>query len=221
MSHELRTPLNAILGFTGTLLMRLPGPLTPKQEHQLQIVDGSGKHLLSLINDLLDLARIESGKFTAQKEIAVGQVSFTDVQTALHHLAEKKGLKLTMTMPAEDIVFRTDRRVLHQILLNLANNAIKFTKEGSVNLGLQEGVDNGRAVVEFTVTDTGPGISEADQAKLFEAFQRLTTDEGGRVEGTGLGLNLSRKLTELLGGRITVQSEPGKGSCFRVILPKE
>jgi signal transduction histidine kinase len=220
VSHELRTPLNAILGFTGTLLMRLPGPLNEKQERQLQIVENSGKHLLSLINDLLDLARIEAGKITPEFGPVNGQAAIADVATSLQNAVEKKGLKLIVQAPAEEINLLTDQRALHQILLNLAGNGIKFTKQGGVTLSLREQAEGGREWVEFAVQDTGPGISAEDKAKLFEAFQRLKTGQG-QVEGTGLGLHLSRKLAELLGGEITLQSEPGQGSCFTLTLPKE
>ncbi len=221
VSHELRTPLNAILGFTGTMLMRLPGPLTEKQEKQLLIVENSGKHLLSLINDLLDLARIEAGKIKPEMETVGANGAVSDVAASLQHIVVKKGLELTTSLPDEDIELRTDRRALHQILLNLANNGIKFTRQGSVNIAVNERAEGGRAWVDFAVRDTGPGISSEDQAKLFEAFRRLSAGDGGQVEGTGLGLHLSGKLAELLGGKITLQSEVGRGSCFTLTLPKE
>jgi len=220
VSHELRTPLNAILGFTGTMLMRLPGPLTEKQERQLKIVEDSGKHLLSLINDLLDLARIESGKITPDIEDVSSHSALADVAASLQNAVEKKGLQLAISKPAADIILRTDRRALHQILLNLTSNAVKFTPKGTVSLALNQRGENGVAVIEFAVTDTGPGISREDQEKLFEAFRRLQTGEG-QVHGTGLGLHLSRKLAQLLGGEITLASEPGRGSCFTLKLPKQ
>jgi signal transduction histidine kinase len=221
VSHELRTPLNAILGFTGTMLMRLPGPLTDKQESQLQIVENSGRHLLSLINDLLDLARIEAGKIKLEMETVSAQGAVADVAASLQYLVVKKGLQLATQVPPREILLQSDRRALHQILLNLASNGIKFTKHGTVTITLSEQLDGGEARVAFAVQDTGPGISPADQAKLFEAFRRLKTGDGEQVEGTGLGLHLSRKLAELLGGEITLQSAPGQGSCFTLLLPKE
>ncbi len=219
VSHELRTPLNAILGFAGTMLMRLPGPLTEKQERQMKIVEESGKHLLALINDLLDLARIESGKITPDIEEVSGHSALADVAASVQVAVEKKGLQLAVRTPEEDITLHTDRRALHQILLNLASNAVKFTPKGTVSLALNQRGENGDSRIEFAVTDTGPGITREDQAKLFEAFRRLQTGEG-QVEGTGLGLHLSRKLAELLGGEITLESEPGQGCCFTLILPK-
>ncbi|HVU37687.1 MAG TPA: HAMP domain-containing sensor histidine kinase [Opitutales bacterium] len=221
MSHELRTPLNAILGFTGTLMMRLPGPINAKQEQQLQIVDTSAKHLLSLINDLLDLARIEAGKTTPDLEEVNANVSAEDVVTSLLHVAAKKGLRLALHTPKHDVLLRSDRRALHQILLNLVSNAIKFTPKGSVSITVEERVENNRALAAIAVQDTGPGIAPADLEKLFEPFRRLPAERSGQIEGTGLGLHLSRKLAELLGGRISVQSEPGQGSCFTLLLPKE
>ena len=136
MSHELRTPLNAIIGFTGTLLMKLPGPLTPDQEKQLRTVQASGKHLLSLINDLLDLAKIESGKVELNLEPVECQGVVQEVATALRPVAEAKGLAFEISAPADDLVLRADRRALSQILLNLTNNAIKFTEKGGVRLEL-------------------------------------------------------------------------------------
>ena len=149
------------------------------------------------------------------------KASMADVEASLQQLAIKKGLKFSLHAPKEPVTLQTDRRALHQILLNLASNAIKFTKHGSVTIRLTQRQDGARTLMEFAVTDTGPGISPADQAKLFEAFRRLNNGEDGQVEGTGLGLHLSRKLAGLLGGEITLQSEPGKGSCFSLILPKE
>lgn len=218
MSHELRTPLNAIIGFTGTLLMRLPGPLTPDQQHQLQTVQTSAKHLLSLINDLLDLAKVESGTIQLDAEPFACQNVLKEVATTLRPLAEAKGLAVEVDMPADDVVVRSDRRALSQILINLTNNAIKFTDSGMVRLELRDSVADAR-VIELRVTDTGIGISREDQDKLFRAFTPLTSATG-RFDGTGLGLHLSQKLAELLGGSITFTSEIGKGSTFILLLPR-
>jgi protein-histidine pros-kinase len=218
MSHELRTPLNAILGFTGTLLMKLPGPLTADQEKQLRTVQTSAKHLLSLINDLLDLAKIESGKVELHPEPLVCQSVIQEVAVALRPLADGKGLQFETTVPPQDMVVRSDRRALSQILLNLANNAIKFTEKGGVSLEIVRRQEDGRTLTEFNVTDTGSGIRPEDQAKLFQAFTQVDASLKRRHEGTGLGLHLSRKLAELLGGRITIRSEYGKGSTFTLVL---
>jgi PAS domain S-box-containing protein len=213
MSHELRTPLNAILGFTGTLLMELPGPLLPKQKQQLEIIKSSARHQLWLINDLLDLAKIESGKVELNRERIVCSALVNEVAETLRPLAEQKGLQFTINAP-DFLAVNTDRRALSQILINLVNNAIKFTDAGEVRMEVRS--QNG--TTEISVTDTGVGIKPEDQAKLFNAFARLESGSAQREEGTGLGLHLSQKLAGLLGGRITFQSEPGKGSIFAVKL---
>jgi PAS domain S-box-containing protein len=218
MSHELRTPLNAILGFTGTLLMRLPGPLTPDQEKQLRTVQTSGRHLLSLINDLLDLAKIESGKVELKREPVSCREVLEEIESSLRPMAEDKGLMLSIEAPPDKSLVQTDRRALHQILLNLTNNAIKFTQAGSVRVQVREKRLNGDALLEFDVIDTGAGIRPEDQDKLFQAFSQVETPGGRRYEGTGLGLHLSQRLAELLAGRITFESEFGKGSTFRLTL---
>jgi PAS domain S-box-containing protein len=220
MSHELRTPLNAIIGFTGTLLMKLPGPLTSDQEKQLRTIQSSGRHLLSLINDLLDLAKIESGKVQVRLEPVTCQTVLEEVVTALRPQAEVKGLQLDLHMPGEDLVVRADKRALKQILINLAGNAIKFTERGSVRLELAESHQNGYRA-EISVTDTGVGILPEDQSKLFQAFARVDNEKTRQLEGTGLGLHLSQRLATLLEGQITLQSEPGKGSRFALMLGKK
>jgi signal transduction histidine kinase len=221
MSHELRTPLNAIIGFTGTLLMRLAGPLTPDQEKQLQTIQSSSDHLLSLINDLLDLARIESGKMQLKPEYVVCQQVLEDVASSLRGLAEAKGLAVELTAPAGELIVCTDRRALTQILINLANNAIKFTETGRINLELNRRPCQGRCLTEFSVVDTGRGITEKDQAQLFQAFQQVGSSGSRPHDGTGLGLDLSQKLARLLGGKIEFHSEFGKGSTFRLVLAED
>jgi len=215
MSHELRTPLNAIIGFTGTLLMRLPGPLTEEQQRQLQIVDSSARHLLSLINDILDVAKIESGKVTITPErISIRQV-IREVGDSLRTMAEDKQLGFDVILPREDVTTVSDHRAVHQILLNLANNAIKYTERGSVRIELESPRD-GRAVV--TVRDTGVGIRDEDQARLFRAFEQLDAS-GARSHGVGLGLHLSRRLAMLIDAAIDVESVYGQGSIFTLTLP--
>ncbi len=218
MSHELRTPLNAIIGFTGTLLMKLPGPLTADQEQQLWTVQGSAKHLLSLINDLLDLAKIESGKVELKLESVVCQSVIQEIATSLRPLAEAKGLEFEIKVPPTDLIIRTDHRAFSQILINLTNNAIKFTEQGSVRLELGQRQADGQLLTEISITDTGIGIRPEDQVKLFQAFIQAEASSRRRHEGTGLGLHLSQKLAQLLGGQVTCQSEYGKGSTFRLVL---
>jgi PAS domain S-box-containing protein len=217
MSHELRTPLNAVIGFTGALLMGLPGPLTGEQESQLKIIQTSARHLLSLINDLLDLAKIEAGKIELALEPVVCQTVVDEVAQTLRPLAEQKRLRFEVKAPEEGIVVRADRRALSQILLNLTNNAIKFTEQGTVSLEIGRRQDNGHNLAEIRVVDTGIGIRPEDQAKLFEAFEQVQPAES-RQEGTGLGLHLSMKLAELLGARIGCESAPDKGTVFTVEL---
>jgi protein-histidine pros-kinase len=219
MSHELRTPLNAIIGFTGTLLMKLPGPLTADQEKQLRMVQTSGKHLLSLINDLLDVAKVESGKVELTFEPVVCQRVLEDVSTSLRPLVEAKGLAFEIAAPPEDVIVTTDRRAL-RILINLTNNAIKFTDQGTVRLALDRRHQNGtQPAAEFRVSDTGAGIRPEDQARLFQAFSQIDTLGKRAQEGTGLGLYLSQKLATLLGGTISFQSEYGRGTTFTLTLP--
>jgi PAS domain S-box-containing protein len=218
MSHELRTPLNAIIGFTGTLLMRLPGPLTVEQERQLRTVQSSGRHLLSLINDLLDLAKIEAGNVELNRESLVAQHLIEEAAASLRPLAEAKGLALELLLPTEDLLIHTDRRAFSQIVLNLANNAIKFTDQGSVQIVLDQRRERGQTRTELHVVDTGVGIRPEDQARLFQAFAQVDATTRRRHEGTGLGLYLSQKLAELLGGQITFRSEYAQGSTFTLVL---
>jgi protein-histidine pros-kinase len=219
MSHELRTPLNAVLGFTGTLLMELPGPLTNDQHKQLRTIQTSARHLISLINDLLDLAKIESGKVDVRLERVSCQEVLDEITASLQPMAGEKGLEFVVEMPEALVAVMTDRRALSQILLNLTNNAIKFTEQGRVRIELSQMPDeNGNTRTDFSVTDTGIGIAENDQAKLFEAFGQVDGKLTRKYSGTGLGLHLSQKLAHLLGGRIEFESRPGAGSRFALVL---
>ena len=218
MSHELRTPLNAVIGFTGTLLMKLPGPLNDEQERQFNLVRGNARHLLSLINDLLNLAKIEAGKVELSREPTECASLVREIATSLLPQAEAKGLALRVDTPAEGLVFRTDRRSLSQIVINLTNNAIKFTESGSVHLNLLVAENDGRRQMRISIADTGPGIRAEEMNTLFEAFIQGQASRRQGVEGTGLGLHLSRKLASLLGGEIHCQSEFGKGSTFTLVL---
>jgi PAS domain S-box-containing protein len=219
MSHELRTPLNAIIGFTGTLLMGLPGPLNADQEHQLSIVQTSARLLLSLINDLLDLAKVESGKVEVKYEPIICQNVVAEVAAALRPLAQKKGLDFKVKAPKAKVRVESDRRILSQILINLANNAIKYTDKGKVQIELGTQRSNGRTLTSIDVSDSGIGIRPEDKEKLFQAFQQV--DDHHLGEGTGLGLYLSQKLAVLISGRIELKSEYGKGSVFRLLIPEK
>ena len=220
MSHELRTPLNAIIGFTGTLLMKLPGPLNVEQEKQLRIVQTGAKHLLSLINDLLDVAKLSANKVTLNLEPVDCKTLVEEVSATLELEARRKGLAFAVHTPPVDVLLLTDRRALSQILINLVGNAIKFTQQGRVDVVLQDlQLPTGRAV-QLRVQDTGPGIPLQEQPRLFEAFSRVERADRRHHEGTGLGLHLSRKLAEALGGTLGFDSTEGLGSTFTLQLPE-
>jgi protein-histidine pros-kinase len=217
MSHELRTPLNAIIGFTGTMLMRLPGPLNDEQEHQLRLVQTSGKHLLSIINDLLDLAKIESGRVQIALEPVDCLRVIDEIVQSLQPLAASKGLALRIDSSAGPMTATADRRALGQILINLVNNAIKFTDTGEVCVRLIPAVA-GAGPSRISVRDTGPGIPAADLGRVFRAFERSAASAKATDEGTGLGLHISQKLAELLNATVTVTSVVGEGSTFTISL---
>ena len=219
MSHELRTPLNAVIGYTGTLLMKLPGPLTADQERQLKTIQTSARHLLSLINDVLDLARIESGKLEVELRAMPCNDVMEEVVNTLRPLAQAKNLAIEAEIPDKPVEVRTDRRALSQILINLANNAIKFTEKGSVKLRLREPSDAQPTLAAIDVIDTGVGVKPEEQAQLFRAFKQLEAGKP-RGEGTGLGLYLSGRLAELIQGRIEFESDYGKGSRFTLLIPR-
>jgi len=214
MSHELRTPLNSIIGFTGIVLQEIPGELNDEQKKQLEMSYGSAKHLLSLINDLLDVSKIETGELKPDiEEFNIAEAGI-GIRDSLKIMAEEKELEFVFNVP--DINISSDRRRFEQILLNLMNNALKFTEKGKVEL---EAVKKDK-YVEVMVKDTGIGIKKEDLVKLFKPFVQLEytiTEESG----TGLGLYLSKNLVQLLKGRIQVESEYGKGSTFTFVLPIE
>jgi protein-histidine pros-kinase len=215
MSHELRTPLNAIIGFTGTLLMKLPGPLTNDQERQLNVVKNSAQHLLSLINDLLDLAKIEAGRMELRPEPVLCQRVIQEVASTLRPLAERKNLVVDLELPEMPVAVSVDPRALKQIVLNLVSNAIKFTDSGGVRLSLQQVFRRDGPHVEISVSDTGIGIRPEDRDRLFQAFSQVDSVS----DGTGLGLHLSQRFAQLIGGHIEFESEYGKGSRFALVLP--
>ena len=219
MSHELRTPLNAVIGFTGTLLMKLPGPLTDEQTDQLRIVQSNARHLLSLIDDVLDLAKIESGKVELHLEPVIVQDVVDEVVESIRGAAYAKSLQLQVDVPHEAVRIVTDRRALRQIVTNLTGNAVKYTETGSIQVELLTGSSEGQTFAELRVRDTGIGIDPSDIARLFAPFERIDSATARKAGGAGLGLHLSRRFAELLGGRLECTSEPGKGSTFTLILP--
>jgi PAS domain S-box-containing protein len=216
MSHELRTPLTAIIGYTGILLMKIPGPLNDEQIRQLELVRSSARHLLSIISDLLDLARIEAGNAEVQRE----QVSCLEVvKQTLHELGPaqvEKGLELRLEEPPGPVTLFTNHCFFRQILTNLVSNAIKYTDQGFIRISCRQ---HGESMVSVTVTDTGIGIRQEDLSRLFVQFCRIRSESSPSREGVGLGLHLSQKLAILLGGRITVESVFGQGSSFTLTLP--
>jgi PAS domain S-box-containing protein len=218
MSHELRTPLNSLLILARLLADNTAGNLNEKQVRFAQTIHDSGQDLLSLINDLLDLAKIESGAVTA---LHVGPTPFTDLRDELDRLfrqvAQERGLELRIAIaPGLPFTVRTDATRLKQILKNLLANAIKFTKKGHVELKI---APHGDDAVAFAVSDTGIGIPPDKQRIIFEAFQQADGSTTRHYGGTGLGLSISRELTRLLGGELQLQSQEGKGSTFTLILP--
>jgi PAS domain S-box-containing protein len=216
MSHELRTPLNSIIGFTHIIREGLAGPVNDEQKKQLSMVGNSAAHLLTLINDLLDLSRIESGRMEmAENDVDCGQL-LTEIRQTLEPLAQSKDLALSIIVDAEATRLRTDRKKLFQILLNLANNAVKFTEKGGVTVRLSRT----QSALVFDVIDSGIGIREENLSLLFEAFRQIEGSSRRRYEGTGLGLHLSLRLARLLGGDIRVTSEFGAGSTFSLVIPQ-
>ena len=215
MSHELRTPLNAIIGFTGTLLMGLPGPLNDDQKKQLGTVRSSAQHLLSLINDLLDVAKIDAGKLELKPEnINLNQL-LEEIHGTFSLQAREKALELGLQLPDQPVNLETDRRALSQIVMNLISNGLKFTHQGGVYLTLMR--PNPQSV-HVCVRDTGPGIDTSAQENLFQPFSRGVLSSR-RTEGTGLGLYLSQKLANQLGGNIQLQRSDASGSEFLLSLP--
>jgi PAS domain S-box-containing protein len=221
MSHELRTPLNAIIGFTGTMLMKLPGPINDEQNKQLRMVQSSARHLLSLINDLLDLTRIDSGKIALEVGPLRCRALIDEVLSSFKPQARSKGLALEFDPPPEDLTVSSDRQAVQQILMNLVHNAIKFTNNGTVLVRLSRSVVGERPCATISVSDTGIGIGSEQRDTLFQAFSQLDGKALRQFEGTGLGLHLSSKLASLLQGEILFDSEYGVGSVFTLALPLE
>jgi signal transduction histidine kinase len=216
MSHELRTPLNAIIGFSEVLAERMFGEVNEKQAEYLQDILASGRHLLSLINDILDLSKVEAGRL----ELELGRfhlpTALDNALTLVRERASRHGIALDVAVDAGlgDVV--GDERKIRQILLNLLSNAVKFTPEGG-RVGVAATTAAG--VITISVSDTGIGIAPEDQEAIFDEFRQVGRDDTRKQEGTGLGLTLAKKFVELHGGQIGVRSQLGQGSTFTFTLP--
>jgi signal transduction histidine kinase len=215
MSHELRTPLNAIIGFSEVLSERMFGEINEKQAEYIGDILQSGQHLLSLINDILDLSKIEAGRMELELSEFDLPAAIDNTLTLVRERATRRGIALERSLDERLGTIQADERKVKQVLLNLLSNALKFTPEGGkirVRAALTDGV------ADISVADTGVGIAPADQETVFEEFRQVGT-ASKKVEGTGLGLAISRKFVELHGGKIGVTSEVGKGSTFSFTLP--
>jgi signal transduction histidine kinase len=216
MSHELRTPLNAIIGFSDLLTQGLAGPLNDRQQEFVGHVLASGKHLLNLVNDVLDLSKVEAGRMTLDRQWSeLGSIVHA-VRGVVSGLANKQGVELSIKVPNDLPRVLCDPVRIKQVLYNLLSNGIKFTPRGGrVSLVVSvSGTD-----IEIAVTDTGIGIAEQDLPRLFREFEQIKSDSGGKPEGTGLGLALTRRLLALHGGTVTARSGAGLGSTFTARLP--
>jgi signal transduction histidine kinase len=216
MSHELRTPLNAIIGFSEVLQERLFGDLNDKQAEYTEDILASGRHLLSLINEILDLSKVEAGRMELEVAPFDLPLAIDNARTFVRERAAKHGITVDLDVDERLGEYIGDERKIKQVLLNLLSNAVKFTPEGG-RIGINARQVNGS--VEISVTDTGIGIAPEDQPTIFEEFRQVGMDYSHKVEGTGLGLTLAKKFVELHGGRISVESAPGKGSTFSFVLP--
>jgi PAS domain S-box-containing protein len=220
MSHELRTPLNAILGKSEIMLEGIHGPLTDKQASSLRVIEESGRHLLELINDILDMTKIEAGKITLDiQEISLPILCESSLQF-VRQMAHKKQVKLQASIDHSLTTCHADERRLKQILINLLSNAVKFTPAGG-EVGLNVLADAEKEAIQFQVWDTGIGISTDNMGQLFKPFVQLDSSLARAHDGTGLGLSLVYRLTEIHGGSVALESQPNLGSCFTVTLPQK
>ena len=216
MSHELRTPLNAIIGFSEVLLERMFGELNEKQAEYQEDILGSGRHLLSLINDILDLSKIEAGRMELELAAFDLSTALENAMTLVRERATRHGIALDLAVDDRIGGLVGDERKIKQVLLNLLSNAVKFTPAGG-RIELKAALTD--SAVEISIMDTGIGIAREDQEAIFEEFRQVGAKASRKHEGTGLGLTLAKKFVELHGGRIWVESEAGKGSTFSFRLP--
>jgi signal transduction histidine kinase len=220
MSHELRTPLNAIIGLTDMLVGNAARFGTEKALEPLRRVLGGGRHLLALINDILDLSKIEAGRMELHLETFPLVPVINDVAKTIEPMATKNGNRIVIDCPADLGTIHADQTRFRQSLLNLASNANKFTEKGTVTIAAQEEQENGRGWITLAVTDTGIGMTPEQMGKLFQEFSQASSATASKYGGTGLGLAISRRFCQMMGGDITVESEPGKGSTFAIRLPR-
>jgi signal transduction histidine kinase len=221
MSHELRTPLNSIIGFTGLLRQEIPGPLNDEQKKQLDMVRDSSRHLLELINDVLDISKIEAGQLQTTRERFSVRETLQSIHGTLRPSAEKKGLTFEYRPGSEVQEMVSDERRVRQIVINLVNNAIKFTQHGEIVLSAEADDRQGQRRLTIQVRDTGVGIDESYRSEIFKSFSQVDTGLTRFHEGTGLGLAICKRLCALLGGSILLESSVGSGSTFTVVLPLE
>ena len=216
MSHELRTPLNSIIGFTGIILQGMSGEITGDQRKELTMVKNSANHLLTLINDVIDVSKIE----TDRVELFIEEFNFADLmqeaKESFKVAVDEKNLKLSLEMP-ERLIIKGDERRIKQIIINLMSNAVKFTDRGEIEIKVKKKDEE----VKVSVTDAGIGIKKENIDKLFKQFSRIYVEGRPVTEGTGLGLYLSKKIVDLLGGQLKAESEFGKGSMFTFTFPLE
>ncbi|TDB39829.1 MAG: DUF3365 domain-containing protein [Actinobacteria bacterium] len=218
ISHDLRTPLNSVIGFSDVLISGMAGEMNEEQVRQVRMINDSGKYLLALVNDLLDLSRIETGEQRiAPQDVALPEV-IASVEGIIEPMCEDKGIEFVCEDCDLDVTMHTDERLLRQLLLNLLSNAVKFTREGVVRLRV--GTARSTDEVLFDVIDSGPGIASDELPYVFEAFTQFTRDESAKPDGAGLGLAISLRIARLLGGTIVASSTLGKGSVFSVRLPR-
>jgi signal transduction histidine kinase len=216
MSHELRTPLNAIIGFSEVLSDRMFGEINEKQADYLKDIHESGKHLLSLINDILDLSKIEAGRMDLDLSTFHLPTALSNAMTLIRERAQRHSIQLGLDVDSRLNEMEADERKVKQILLNLLSNAVKFTPDGG-RVDVIAKMDTTK--VAIAVKDTGIGIAPEDHAAVFEEFKQVGRDYTRKAEGTGLGLALTKRFVELHGGEISLASAPGKGSTFTITLP--
>jgi signal transduction histidine kinase len=217
MSHEFRTPLNAMLGYTSMLLQGVAGPLEPSAKRHLSRIESNGRHLLTIINEILDISRIEAGRMPLQLSRFDVPELIAEVKSELEPIIMRSKLAVTVDVPADLPQMVSDRQKVKQILLNLLSNALKFTHQGRVAISARRNVKD--RTMALSVTDTGIGIASEDQGKIFEDFRQLDNSPTRAYGGTGLGLSICRRLAQMLEGGITLRSEMGKGSTFTLVLP--